>query len=137
MRCDFWSVVVTWFMSVYSAICVFKEDEFGHRKGYKKMGRYCAVKYKCPYLLAAVLVWKLFNCVVAGTPSSWELRYNLTHSDVDKMEVAHRFCLKHIQSIPRGCRSAVTVVESMVDIYSIHGLNDYAGWRTASWPGVY
>ncbi len=46
-----------------------------------------------------------------------ELWYNLTNSDIDKMEVGHRFCLKYMQSIPR--RPTSGVVESMVDTYSM------------------
>jgi hypothetical protein len=66
---------------------------------------------------------KLYNTIVL--PRSLygaEVWYKLTKQDVTKFEIAHRFCLKRVQSLPKRSRSVI--VHSMVKIWSIESYID-------------
>ncbi len=68
--------------------------------------------------ISCVTATDLYNyIVIQSVLYGCELWSNLNNTDIERMEVGHRFCLKFIQSVP--CRSCSVLVESMANSYSI------------------
>jgi hypothetical protein len=68
--------------------------------------------------LSCITSVKLYKSIVL--PRSLygsELWYRLTSDDISKLEVAHRFCLKYIQSFPR--RTRTIIVHNMSKCFSV------------------
>ena len=73
--------------------------------------------------LSCITAVKLYKSIVL--PSSLygsELWYRLTRNDITKLEVAHRFCLKYIQSFPK--RTRTIIVHTMSKCSSIESYID-------------
>ncbi len=73
--------------------------------------------------ISCVTAITLYNSIVIQHALyGCELWSNVTNTDIEKMEVGHRFYLKVIQSVT--CRSRSVVVESMANSYSIRVIID-------------